>query len=252
MWDKPDILNSLATMLFAAAFVMIAYGAVHYIVRLPIFPLRELSISNELTHVTRDQVAVITARELRGNFFTLDLERARAAFEKLPWVRNATVRREWPDRLEVALVEQIPVARWDNTGLVNAYGETFTAAFDGKLPQFIGPPGSAQEMVIQYGYFQRTLAAIEQEPVQVQVSPRRAWRLRLASGITLELGRENVEARLNRFVSTYARTIGSLQRRINYVDLRYPNGYAVGIPELAHERVAGANQSSQAKKARHE
>ena len=107
-------------------------------------------------------------------------------------------------------------------------------------------------MVIQYGYFQRTLAAIEQEPVQVHVSPRRAWRLRLASGITLELGRENVEARLNRFVSTYARTIGSLQRRINYVDLRYPNGYAVGIPELAHERVAGVNQSRQTKKARHE
>ena len=93
-------------------------------------------------------------------------------------------------------------------------------------------PGSAKEIAIQYGYFQRSLGTIGLAPVQVQVSARRAWQVRLASGLTLQLGRENVEARLDRFIAVYDRTVGRLQRKLAYVDLRYPNGFAVRIPEL--------------------
>jgi cell division protein FtsQ len=101
---------------------------------------------------------------------------------------------------------------------------------------FIGPPESAKEIAIQYGYFKRSLATLGLTPVQVQVSPRRAWQLKLASGTILQLGRDNIEPRLNRFIAVYPRTIGQLQRRLSYVDLRYPNGFAVGIPELAREQ----------------
>ncbi|MNC85845.1 Cell division protein FtsQ [compost metagenome] len=72
--------------------------------------------------------------------------------------------------------------------------------------------------------------------MQVQVTPRRAWQLKLASGTTLELGREHIEARLARFVALHPRTVGTLGRRVDYVDLRYANGFAVRIPELRHEK----------------
>jgi cell division protein FtsQ len=231
---------------------MVSYATLRHAVRLPAFPLREVLITHELVHVTPEQIESIVVREVTGNFFTLDLERARAGFEKLPWVRNVNVRRQWPDRLEVSFEEHVPLGRWGATALVNTYGELFAAAYDGKsasptqnpatlavppaqadLPVFVGPPGSAKEIAIQYGYFSRSLAPLGLTAVQVQVSPRRAWQVRLTNGVTLQLGRENVEARLDRFVSVYGRTVASLQRRINYVDLRYPNGFAVGIPELA-------------------
>ena len=234
MWDKPAVLNGIANALFAAAVLLIAYATLHYAVRLPAFPLREVRITHALAHVTPAQIESIVAREVTGNFFTLDLERARSGFEKLPWVRNVNVRRQWPDRLEVSLEEHVPLGRWGTTGLVNTYGEVFTAAYDGSLPLFIGPPGSAKEIAIQYGYFRRSLGTLGLTPVQVQMSARRAWQVRLANGVTLQLGRESLEARLDRFVAVYERTVGRLQRRINYVDLRYPNGFAVGIPELAH------------------
>ena len=233
MWDKPDVLNGVADALLAVALLLIAYAAVHYVVRLPVFPLREVRVTSALTHVTPDQIESVVARELRGNFFTLDLEHARAGFEKLPWVRKVNVRRQWPDRLEVALEEHVPLGRWGNAGLVNTYGESFAAAYDGALPLFVGPPGSAKEIAIQYGYFQRSLATIGLAPVHVQVSARRSWQVRVATGITLQLGRENVESRLDRFIAVYARTVGRLQRPLTYVDLRYPNGFAVGIPEFA-------------------
>ncbi|HKU69542.1 MAG TPA: cell division protein FtsQ/DivIB, partial [Burkholderiales bacterium] len=77
---------------------------------------------------------------------------------------------------------------------------------------------------------------IGQTPVQVQVNARRAWQLKLHNGLTLELGREDIEARLSRFVALHDRTIGRLERRIDYVDLRYANGFAVRVPELRHEK----------------
>ena len=236
MWDRPDALNALAGVLCAAALLLAAYGSVHYVVRLPLFPLREVSIEGDLAHVTREQLETLARRELRGNFFTLDLGEARTAFAALPWVRKVAVRRQWPDRLEVALEEHVPLARWGGTALVDTHGDVFTAAYDGApIPNFIGPPQSAKEIAIQYSYFLRRLATIGQVPVEVQVSPRRAWQVRLASGLTLRLGRERIEARLDRYIALHARTLGRLQRKLDYVDLRYPSGFAVRIPELKTE-----------------
>jgi cell division protein FtsQ len=202
-------------------------------VRLPVFPLREVLVDGDLAHVTREQLETLARREVKGNFFTLDLAEVRAAFAMLPWVRRVEVRRQWPDRLEVVLEEHVPLARWGNAALVNTHGEVFAAAYDGApVPMFIGPAQSAKEVAIQYDYFLRRLATIGQVPVEVQVSPRRAWQVRLASGLTLKLGRERIEARLDRYIAVYGRTLGRLQRKLDYVDLRYPNGFAVRIPEL--------------------
>ena len=188
MWDRPDILNRLGNALLTAAFLLAVYATAHYLLRLPAFALREVRVTNQLAHVTPDQIETVVASEMQGNFFTLDLARARAGFEKLPWVRKVNVRRQWPDRLEIAIEEHVPLGRWGDAGLVNTYGESFTAAFNAELPLFIGPPGSAREIAIQYGYFQRSLGTIGLTPVQVQVSARRAWQVRVASGITLQLG----------------------------------------------------------------
>jgi cell division protein FtsQ len=236
MWDRPDILNRLADLLIALAVVLVIYGALHFALRLPIFPLREVRMTNPVALVNGEQVEALIRREIKGNFFTLDLIAARAAFAKLPWVRNVSMRRRWPDRLEVTLEEHVPLARWGDRALVNRYGEVFSADYDGKLPLFVGPAELAREIAIRYDFFKRSLAAIDKVPDQVQVTPRRAWQVRLEGGPTLELGRERIEARLARFVATYSRTLVRLDRRIDFVDLRYANGFAVRIPELGLEK----------------
>jgi cell division protein FtsQ len=236
MWDRATLLNGIADALFGLAVLLVLAAAAFYVAHLPAFSLREVRVGSTLQHVTRDQIEDVVRRELRGNFFTIDLAATRAAFERLPWVRNVSVRRQWPARLEVGFEEHVPFARWGTTALVNTHGEVFEAAYDAELPVFIGPDGTAREIAIQYRYFRRSLGALGETPVQVQVTPRRAWQVRLGSGLTLALGRENVEARLARFVAMHGRTIGRLGRKVDYVDLRYANGFAVRIPELRHER----------------
>lgn len=240
MWDRPDQLNRIATALYAIAGLAAGYAAVLYVLHLPIFPLREVIVTGAPGHVTRAQVAEIVKTELKGTFFTLDLPAARGAFEKLPWVRAVNVRRKWPDRLEVSLEEHVPLARWGSDALINVHGEAFRAAYDGQLPVFVGPEGSEKEIAIQYNFFRRALEAIHATPVRVQVNERRAWEVRLADGMTLVLGREQVEDRLLRFVNAYDRSVGRLQRNIGYVDLRYANGFAVRIAELGDRGGHGA------------
>jgi cell division protein FtsQ len=172
MWDNAAALNRTAGMLHGAAALLIVYGCIHYVVHLPVFPLREIRVVGDVGHVTNEQVAAVIARELRGNFFTVDLAHAREAFEKLPWVRKVNVRRQWPDRLEVAVEEHRPLARWGSTALVNAHGEVFEAAISSTLPVFFGPDGTAAEVVARYAEFDRLLAPIGRKVVLITLSAR--------------------------------------------------------------------------------
>ncbi len=242
MWDNVDLLNGCANALYALAAAALLYAGVQALVYSPRFPLRQLAVAGELRHLTREQLENAGRASGGGTFFSVDLEAVRRAFEALPWVRRAEVRRLWPDRLQVALEEHVPLARWGADAkpsrLVNVQGEVFEGelADAARLPQFAGPAGSAQEVTRRYGAFSRALTPLALEPRQVLLSPRYAWQLRLSNGLTLELGRDQLKEpvleRLTRFVAFYAQTLGSLGRRLDYVDLRYPNGFALRVPEI--------------------
>jgi cell division protein FtsQ len=231
MWDDRRLLNQIAAALYTLAGLVIIYGAIMGLAGMPVFALEQVRVSGDIAHTTREQVRAITG-ELHGTFFTLDLEQARSAFEKLPWVRRAQVRRAWPDALEVTLEEHVALARWHDVGLVNTHGELFQAASAAALPVFTGPDGAAFEMAVHYGKFRAALAAIGRAPVEVRLTGRRAWNLKLDDGRVLELGRQDVVARLTRFASVYPRIAAHLPGERQRIDLRYPNGFAVRVPGL--------------------
>jgi cell division protein FtsQ len=229
MWDRPAVLVFVANALLGVSAAVVVVFALVAGSHLPVFPLREVRVAGTVVQVTREQVERVVRHELRGNFFTIDLDAAREAFEKLPWVRRAQVRREWPGRLEVAIEEHVALARFGDDGLVDTHGEVFAAASDATLPLFVGPPEAATELAQRYAALRVALAPLGRVPVEVGVSARRAWSVVLDDGMRLELGRTAVEARLARFVAVYARTVAALPDRPSVVDLRYPNGFAVRL-----------------------
>ncbi|HZP88839.1 MAG TPA: cell division protein FtsQ/DivIB [Burkholderiales bacterium] len=232
MWDNHRLLNRIASLMIAASMIAVAYTVVMVVIRLPVFNLRSVQIEGPLGHTTREQVDAIANQALRGTFFTVDLEAGRKAFEKLPWVRHAQLRRTWPDRLEVAFEEHVPLARWHDFALVNIYGEVFEAASAAALPVFAGPEGSAAEITRDYETFRQALATIGRAPLEIRLSSRRAWQLKLDDGQLIELGRDDVLARLRRFVTVYPQIAAHLPQSGGHIDLRYPNGFAVRIPGL--------------------
>jgi cell division protein FtsQ len=129
--------------------------------------------------------------------------------------------------LQVEIEEHVALARWRDTALVNTRGEIFQAASSEPLPVFIAPEGTSLEVTEHYTKFVQMLAPLGKRPQRVSLSERRAWLVQLDDGQLLDLGRGETEERLQRFVSSYQRTIARLPQKPYRIDLRYPNGFAV-------------------------
>lgn len=230
MWDSPRDLNTVSSLIFSLVAVFAIYSGIHWAAGLPVFALRKLDVEGMTRHLSRDQVKFIVGRRMRGTFFTVNLDGVRSDFEKLPWVRSVSVRRKWPYEIEVRLEEHVALARWGGDQLVNTYGEVFDASTDRVLPGFSGPSGSSAEVSREYSVFSKSLAPLGRHVARVDLSARRSWALQLDDGMVIELGRENMDRRLSDFAALYDRTVGKLAKRVDYVDLRYDNGFAVRIP----------------------
>lgn len=239
MWNKPQLLNAIADLLMLVAAAALLAAAAIWLVRVPSLPVREVVFVEPLAHTRRIEVEQVLPPALRGNFFSLNLEFVRGALEKLPWVRKVEVRRIWPARLEVKVEEHRPVARWgeERGELVNSYGEVFAAVPPAEeaaaLPLLYGPAGTAPEVLKRYGELVGSFKALKERPVQVTLSPRLAWQLKLENGMLLEMGREQpkspVGVRLQRFIDVYPETVARQATRPAVVDLRYPNGFAMRV-----------------------
>jgi cell division protein FtsQ len=239
-WDRPVLMNLVADLLIVFGVAGLAWSAATSIQRLPIFPLREVVVGGTVDNVTRNQVEQAARTALVGNFFTVDLDQVRGVFEKLPWVRQAEVRRRWPDTLELVLEEHVAVARWRRTDgetrLVNDHGEVFAAASDQELPVFAGPEGSAAQVLERYREFSGALAVLGRRPETLVLSGREAWQLKLDDGLVIELGRDETKLslteRMVRFVAWYRPALEKTRlARATVVDMRYPNGFALRVQQ---------------------
>src|ERR1700722_8571501 len=234
MWNNVRQLNFAANALHALlVLVLLAAGGV-WLVQRPNFALREIQIDGDTEHINSPTVRAGVVGRLKGNFFTVDLDAARQAFEQMPWVRHASVRRVWPNALAVTLEEYKPLGTWGSDQLVSVDGDLFTAnqgELEEELPAFDGPEGTAKEVVARYRDFKTWFAPLDATPEEVTLSPRYAWTVKLSNGMQVELGRERNQDtlfdRTRRFVAAWSAVTGRWGNDIEYADLRYPNGFAV-------------------------
>ena len=218
---------TLIAGIFAGMAALGACSAALYWLLLPErFPVREVQMKGELSRTTVAELEAALPRA--GNFFAADLATLRAGAERLPWVRRVSVRRVWPARIEVWVEEHVALARWGDERLVNTYGETFSAKTKDALPMFVAPAGTSGEVARRYRRFAEIVAPLGVGIDRVVLTPRQAWQLRLAGGLHVMLGRDAdaAEARLAQFVRFYPKAKAN-----DYVDLRYPNGFAVRVPD---------------------
>ena len=211
------------------AVLALCFGAIYWLLLPEHFPLTRVEYRGTLERTTRAELEKALPR-IAGNFFAADLAQVRASVERLPWVRQVAVRRVWPGRLEITVEEHVALARWGDDALVNTFGERFGGKTDQVLPVFIGPAGTQAEVARRYAKFTGIVAPLGTKIERVVLSPRHAWQLRLANGLHLALGRDAdlAENRLRRFVEVYP----TVKNKNEYVDLRYPNGFAVRVADL--------------------
>lgn len=198
-------------------------------------PVTRVTMEGPFRRVSDGQVEAIVRAHLPAGFLSTDLAALRAQIEAVPWVDVARVRRVWPDTIVVHITEHVAVARWGEGGLLNARGELFVTDTPFVLPELAhltGPPGTEEEVAQRYLDWDRQVQRLGLRLLALSVDARGAWNVRLRGGDTgpveVRLGRRDPDARLRRFAETASRLVQAQGDRIEYVDMRYGNGFAVG------------------------
>jgi cell division protein FtsQ len=267
MWHDVRALNASASALTALVVLACTASGAWWLSQRPMFTLRAVRVESmyglNLQHVNELTVRNGVLGKIRGNFFTTDLEQVRTTFEAVPWVRKATVRREWPNQLIVAVEEHEALGTWGEDGrLLSVKGDVFTANLaeaddDHALPAFEGPPGSEKEVLARFAQLRGWFAPIRLVPESISLSNRYAWTVKLDNGMSVELGREQdrntLKARVQRLVSIYPQLVARLEEgRIDTIDMRYPNGLALSsaalnVPADASKPVKAAKKKASTK-----
>jgi cell division protein FtsQ len=210
----------------AAMVAVLAAGAWYGYDYLTTQPIRRVVFVGDPGRIARADLEAF-AQGIQGvSAAKASLAAVREAARRIPWVRDATVRRRFPDAVEVGFETYEPLARWGEGGLVSTQGEVFNAEHAGFLPLFSGPAMGSSRMAREYPAIARALSPLKAVVVELRLSRRGAWQVLLDSGLTLELGREDIVPRVERFVAAYPRLPeGALDGKL--ADLRYNNGFAM-------------------------
>jgi cell division protein FtsQ len=258
VWNEARIINATANLLTVLAVLTLLGAALVWLVRLPAFDFKKIEIvsapDTSFQYVAPDLIRSAIAGQLYGNFFTMNLGQARQAFETAAWVRQAQVRRVWPNMLRVTIEEQKPQGLWNENQLINTWGEVFTAnrgalENEASLPQFQGPEGTGILIIQRYAELRQWFEQIGIQVRGLTLTNRYALQVTLSNGLTLELGRDpGAEApdpqagvpgavtfgeRIERFVRSWPKVMAQIpQREVTHVDLRYPDGFALTLAPL--------------------
>lgn len=195
-------------------------------------PVRLVVFTGDVERVARVDLERLVAA-VQGS--TAEPAAVRDAARSLAWVRDATVRHRFPNALEVQLEAHVPAARWGDGQLVNTHGEVFSASWDEKLPRLTGPAGSSADMLRTYGDIAQSLKPASLEIAELKLSARRAWQVVLASGLVVELGRNELQLRLSRFLSVLPQ-LDAHAEGFAHADLRYANGIALRRPAVSKRK----------------
>ena len=248
LWNHADRMQKLSRFLMRCFVVMAVIGLLVWLSQRPVFTLKQIQIEpvagQTLKHINKAMVKRQVVETVQGNFFSVRLEDVKRGFESMPWVRHANVRRVWPNGLIVSIEEQQAFGTWDGSDsntLINKYGELFTGRVsevgdNTRLIDFHGPHDAGKEVMSLYEKANNWFKPWGAEVTSLALTERYAWHIKLSNGMKVEFGRDEessdknlTEERVARLFKYWPQVQEKWANRIDAVDLRYANGFAVHL-----------------------
>jgi cell division protein FtsQ len=255
LWNHPERMQKLSHFLMRCFTIMLVIGVLVWLSQRPIFELKQIQIEpvagQTLKHINKSTVKQQVLQTLQGNFFSVRLEDVKRSFESIPWVRHANVRREWPNGLVVIIEEQKPLGTWggtDSRTLINTYGELFSGRVyevgDGMhLIDFYGPSDAGKEVISLYDKAMAWFRPWGVEVRSLALTERYSWHVKLSNGMKVEFGRDEensdknlTEERVARLFKYWPQVQEKWANRVDAVDLRYANGFAVHLASASMKK----------------
>ena len=210
--------------------------------------ISSIEISGPFQRVTALQIEEAISGEIDEGFVGADLDRVRAQIVALPWIDQARVARRWPSRISITVTEQVPAAIWGEHGLLNTRGDLFLTEarhMPAELPRLSGPDDSSAEVARRYLDVRDQLIPLGLDLRRVHLDARGSWKMTLTNGIEVRLGRRDVAERTGLFLDVVANIITGRASDIDYVDMRYGNGFTIGWKGAANSPAADPRKNGQ-------
>lgn len=236
------LMNASSAVALFVVMLFVLSGVLWWGIRNPWFSLQAIRVSGHFSHLNALTLKANAVPRLKGNFFTMDMRHAQKVFETVPWVRQASVSREFPGRLHVELQEHRPIAFWgseQDSKMINDHGEVFVVNLDEvedqSLPRFSGPDEQSEAVWRMHGRLLVALSDLKLPIKALSLSERGSWSVQLGQRLVLELGRgeENeVILRVREFMSSLPMVASRVGRKVDdleYADLRHAHGYAMRL-----------------------
>lgn len=231
-WQTP---GWLTRRLLGGAILLSALGgvlgfSVWHLLQPDTLPIDRVQVKGAFQYLDKQDLYAAIGGLANSGFFSVDVRAVKQAAESLAWVDRASVRRVWPNILQVEIIEQVPLAKWKDGRVVNRRGEVIDVE-DGSqlstLPVFGGPEGSSEMLAKRFQLMSGQLTEVDLGITALSINERRAWHVSLNNGLQLLLGRTANEMQVARFVNAYKTVLADRVEKIRSVDLRYTNGFAV-------------------------
>jgi len=234
----------LATLTLAVAIIALSY---RFSAELLDQPISAITIEGQFQRVSALQIEAAISDELASGFLSANLSVIQELLIALPWIDQANVVRRWPGSLEISVIEQIPAACWGERGLLNTRGELFVTDarhVPAELPRLSGPAGQYSIVASRYLDIRERLIPTALDVRRVHVDARGAWEMTLSNGIDIRFGRRDVGERIQLFFDVAADIVSRRESEIEFVDMRYGNGFAIGWKSGARSPVfeAGSDE----------
>jgi len=251
IWNYPDRMQKLSRFLLRCFVVMMVFGVLVWLSQRPVFALKQIQIEpvvgQTLKHINKSLVKQQVLETVQGNFFSVRLEDVKRGFESMPWVRHANVRRVWPNGLIVSIEEQKPFGTWggaESHELINNHGEVFAGRVsevsdDVRLIDFHGPEDAGREVMSLYEKANNWFKPWGAEVTSLALTERYALHIKLSNGMKVEFGRDEessdknlTEERVARLFKYWPQVQDKWANRVDAIDLRYANGFAVHLASV--------------------
>jgi cell division protein FtsQ len=170
----------------------------------------------------------------------------RDAVTELEWVHHVNVRKNWPSGFYLEVYPESVIAYWNDDAFINEEGRVLVTdlVIGGDLPHLYGPSGSELEVMTQYQQLSRMLNVYGHEIKVLNRSDRGSWSLETRDKLEVLLGKEDLKARMQRFLTVSARLNESKDDRVvERMDARYVNGVAVHFSDSNQLNLADITKS---------
>ena len=208
-------------------FILFIFGFIYVSINQPI---ASINIEGDLKRVSKKGIETIVLELKNQGFLTVNQSKYKNKLETIDWVKSVKINKQWPNTINVVVLEDDVIGLWNERLLMNSSGELYALdqrVVPDELIQFSGPEDRENEVYRRYKLYNDELVTRGILIEEIELDLRGSWVITVRPSIKIKLGEENTEERFERFLTVWDQSLLENFELISYIDLRYSEGFVI-------------------------